>query len=86
MTYFDISDSAQTAIFCWVRAACPFDVVAYPFDVVGRSTVPSHLRCWPHVSNNIVRAGAFDGGLLIGPHIEVSTLCDGSLQFQHGVV
>jgi hypothetical protein len=28
---------------------------------------------FPHVSP------AFDGGLLIGPHIDVSTLCDGSL-------
>jgi hypothetical protein len=66
MTYFDIADSGRTAIFCWARIACPFDVIAYPFHVVGRSTVPSHLRYWPHVSTNSVRAGACDGGLLIG--------------------
>jgi hypothetical protein len=59
---FAVADSGRTAIFCWARIACRFDVIAYPFHVVGRST---HLRYWPHVepANSV---GAPDGGLLIG--------------------
>jgi hypothetical protein len=73
---FRIADSAQAAI---VLTGLP------ALEVVGRSTIPSHLRCWHHVSPHRAGAGAFDGGCMIDLNIEASTfVLRRIISFQHG--
>jgi hypothetical protein len=66
-----------------------------PFDVGSRVAVQTrHLRLidgrvYPvPIGLAIVhhwQAGVFDNSVLIGPHIETSMLCDGTVSFQHNV-